>query len=136
GRDSNRRYLIRFWRDDLWRYDGQKYVKWPSSDTRARMFSFLENYFADKREGGKIPKAGIHLVNNVLYALSAIVHIESRVDAPVWIGADPSRKDKQYFAFTNGLLDVDELLKAPAGQAVRVYQHTPDWFSTICFEYT
>ncbi len=130
-----------YYREQPWRWRGNRWVAVPDAEMRAQMAHFakrqLDEDFAGNEAafilGGKppeVPQVTRDLVTNTLQALAGEVLLPQEVAQPVWLGEAPEHRN--VITLANGLLDVDALL---AGKGDVLHAHTPRWFSPVCLPY-
>lgn len=100
-----------------YRYEGTKYRKFDNLSVAVRQWL----------DAKRIPQNN-NKVGNVVPIIQAITSIDSTTKLPAWTGTG----SRQFIAFNNGLLDVDEYLKT--GEA-KLLPHSPQWISTVCLPF-
>lgn len=129
---------FRFWRDEWWRWDGQRYCRLGDNELRAEVTQTVRAEFerlaAQVRDKQDEDDEGIRhvtrsLVANVTQALEGLCLVPDSIDQPAWLG--PERVGP-FIAVANGLLDLERVLRADP-DALLV--HSAEWFSPICLDY-
>ncbi len=138
-RDQYGHHTLRHYRSQYWRWDGQRYQPEPADNMTAFLTEFARQHFVHTRALDRndcVPSVTTNLIANVHQALAALVKVDDKLDAPVWIGKE---KRGPFLAFTNGLVSLDSLLSssndAEPAQHPSVSRHSPEWFSPVCFDY-
>lgn len=136
---SSAGWSLKFWRDDWWVWDGQRYRVQPDEDLRSEITREIKREFdrwaaavakKSSEDDSRVAKVTTSLVSNVLQALKGLVLISADVEQPAWVGR--SRNRRPVLALSNGLVDLDRLL---AGERDVLRVHSPDWFSGVCLGY-
>jgi P4 family phage/plasmid primase-like protien len=133
--------LLRYYREQCWRWRRPRWQADPDAETRARLASFCAEQLARDNaevvagwtgEGPPpdVPKVTTAMVSNVLQALAGETLVPQDTPQPAWLGDGPP--DRNYLVMANGILDVDALL---AGGADVLVAHTPLWFSPVALPY-
>ena len=115
-------FLLRDHRGELYTWDGSSWPEVDRRDVRAAAYTFLEHAKYFHPEDGRKPFAPTRRkIDDVVDALRAVVILDSRVEAPIWItrtsNLPPAR---EMISMTNGLLHVPTR---------RLYPATPDCFN-------
>lgn len=133
-RDSQRRLTLRFWRDQWWWWNGQRYRIIDRQEVRAQLTLSIKTEYdrlASESAADESPrKVTSHLVTNVLQALTGEALLASDTEYSTWIGRE--QRQRRYLALSNGLLDLDALV---AGQTAETIPLTPEWFSPVYLPY-
>jgi putative DNA primase/helicase len=99
--------ILRSHRGDFYRWDGTRYLEIAHRDVRRGAYDYLEPAVYLHPEHGWLPFAPTQRkVADILDALQAVVFIESRPDAPLWIDHSKTPPAPETVAMTNGLLHV------------------------------
>jgi putative DNA primase/helicase len=99
--------ILRSHRGDFYRWDGARYRELDRRDVRRTAYDFLEPAVYLHPEQGWLPFAPTQRkIADVLDALHAVVFVESRPDAPLWIDGRDTPRAPEIVAMTNGLLHV------------------------------
>src|SRR5262249_15970971 len=107
-------------RGTFWLWNSSHYVQAPSEMIRKAAWTYLENAhrIADKRPIPFKPKSSI--ISDALDALSAVCHLDNRIEPPAWLdAADDWPAAGEMFPVANGLLHL------PSGE---LYPLTPNYF--------
>lgn len=112
---------LRWWRDELWRWDGKHYVKVSESELTAIVFTWLD----DRRTHTKPSHA-----KEVVKALEALCRVPFSVEQPAFIKGNRDINPHNIISVTNGLLDIGDI-----GGDLDLHDHTPVWFSPTSLPY-
>jgi putative DNA primase/helicase len=113
--------LLRSHRGDFFRWDGTRYSELDRRDVRRAAYEHLEHAVYLHPKDGWLPFAPTQRkTTDVLDALQAVVFIESRPDAPLWIDRRDQPPAAEIVAMTNGLLHVPTRI---------LHAHTTQYFN-------
>jgi putative DNA primase/helicase len=126
-RDGDGVLMVRWWRGAFLLWTGARWVEVADRAIKARIYAALEGAQYWKPTNGApelVPWAPTrHKIADVAEALSAIVHVSERTEAPAWIeGEDQGR----ILAVKNGLLDL---------RTRKLFPHTPRLFNLLALPY-
>ncbi len=126
-RDAEGVLTVRWWRGAFLLWTGERWVEIADRAIKARIYAALEGAQYWKPTTGApelTPWAPTrHKIADVAEALSAIVHVSERTEAPAWIkGEDQGRM----LAVRNGLLDL---------RTRKLFPHTPRLFNLLALPY-
>lgn len=128
GVDDQRRFTLRYWHGQFWRWNG-RYYRPIKDDLRAEVTEVTKREF-DRIAKKKSPlQVRTSLVANVIQALAGKTLVDEQRDQPCWLG-DPA-KGAEFISMANGLVSMEELMDARA----TVRPPTPEWFSTVSLPY-
>lgn len=145
---------IRHWQGEWYTYKGKRWEPRKQTYIRARIRGFIESRFrddceeltdwwknnvdkgkyesdeaAEKARPKKLAVTGT-LVGNVADAVQTLCILPDHIDMGCML---PDRTKRNFWAVSNGLLDLDKL----AVNAIEeVVPHTPNWFSDHCHDYS
>lgn len=147
GRDPEFGLVLRYWRQEWWRWTQNRYVKLDAETIRGELTATIKAEFdrlnleaqeaaEDGQEVKEAAKVTSGRVNNVLLALESLCVLGSDQveEMPAWLDGRGGTVSKGCIALRNGILDLDALL-AEKDQAEYLLPHTPAWFSSICLDY-
>ena len=113
--------ILRSHRGDFYRHDGTRYLEIDRRDVRKAAYEYLERaVYLHPKEGWLPFAATSRKIADLLDALHAVVGVESRPDAPLWIDRRETPPAPEIVAMTNGLLHVPTRVLHP---------HTPVFFN-------
>lgn len=142
-------HTLRYWRQEWWRYDGRRYVRFSVSELAAEVtaackaefdrinLAAIENPEAISADG-KLPEAlkvARGLVSNVIGALEGACIVADAIEQTTWIG-EPRAASSHCLSLSNGILDLDALLAGEDDPAKILLPHSPAWFSPISLSYS
>jgi putative DNA primase/helicase len=115
--------LPAYYRNQLYRYDGCRYVL--ESEIACKLRRFLQ--------AAKVPHNNM-LIGNIIPHIQALAYRDSSQFAamPFYVGSEPWPRPADVIGYRNGLLDVAAYMTA--GDA-SLRPHTAKWISTICLPY-
>jgi putative DNA primase/helicase len=103
--DSGGACTLRHWRGEFWEWRGPCWVEREQRASSAALYSWLEHaVWEDERGEQHEWSPNRRKVADVLDALAAVTHLDSRVPMPTWV--DGRDGDGVLVACTNGLLDL------------------------------
>lgn len=106
--------ILRSHRGDFHRWDGTRYLEIDRRDVRRAAYDYLEPAVYLHPKEGWLPFAPTQRkIADIVDALHAVVFIESRPDAPLWIDRRATPPAPQLIAMTNGLLHVPTRILHP-----------------------
>jgi P4 family phage/plasmid primase-like protien len=114
---------LRSYRDELWEWDGRRYLPLLGSDFNKRVLVWLDIV---------VDAATPRLAENVVRCIAARAVVNSLFEAPCWIGERGPEPQPDWIAVQNGIIDVREVL---AGGPAVVREHSPRWFSPVCLPF-
>jgi P4 family phage/plasmid primase-like protien len=118
-------YRLRYYQNDFYRYETDRYREIPRHEMRAHVIAYLQSR-EDLRS-----KVSKHKANEVLANLEGMTLIEGRTQLPAYLGNEV-RTENQIIAMKNGLFDLSLYL---AGEKSPLIPHTPDFFSLTCLPF-
>jgi putative DNA primase/helicase len=137
GRGAGDELVLRYWRDDFYKWDGDANVYRPIIEEELR--SGVYRYFGDgnwkyKKNGGKPErlKPSPNKVAEVVKAMAMEVQVIGVEEMPDWISGAHRPERMGVMAFRNGLLDVADF--EHKGE-VNLRPPTPGWFSRTVLPY-
>lgn len=116
--------ILRWWRGELWVWDGRCYKVIPDDEVQAHILLHL---------GNKVDKMSPQLAAGILACVKALVLIPNHCNQPLWL--DDSGKfvaGRHLISMSNGLLDVDALLR---GESDVLGPASSRWFSPVAVDY-
>jgi P4 family phage/plasmid primase-like protien len=134
--------ILRYWREEWYRWNESVYRVLPDADLRAELTQTAKaeldrvNIYAQTlAANGATPrptrKITRSLIGNVELNLTSLTLLPADVEPPAWCGSKGWQR-RNLIALTNGLLDLDALF---AGKSDVLLPHTPRWFSPVCLPY-
>ena len=122
--DKTGALVLRHWRGDWMRWDGQAWSEDEDSTVRSWLYHRLEHACYQEGTGDKAPlldwAPDRRKVGDLLETLAAQAHLPPKVQPPTWLSRDAMTTGT--LACTNGLLDIS------TGQ---LYPHTPFYFNQV-----
>ncbi len=116
---------LKFYREDWWTWNEQRYSEMPKADLEARIARFI----TDKPNCD----VTVNFVSSAVKTLTGQCLVPANVTLPVWTGKELEVTSAGHVvAFENGLLDFDALLR---GENVERKSHTPTFFTQIALPY-
>jgi len=117
--------VLRAYRGNIYRWTGQCWVLREDAWLTSVLYLFFENacYIGRSRSGKKrrFPFDPTKFkIGNVLGALTALLHLNGRIDPPIWLGDDPGPPPNELVPVANGLLHLPTR---------KLLEHTPRFFS-------
>ena len=145
-------WRLRYYRGQWWEYSAGRYLYLERADLRARVTRtvrrHLENlheklHAAGRKKNGSeeedeptVKQVTRSLIGNVIQALEGMCLVPSSVDMPVWLAKQKRPEERNLIAVTNGLVDVDRLLRGKRRVTRSILTpHSPQWFSPMCLPY-
>jgi len=106
--------VLRSHRGDFYRWDGTRYREIDRRDIRRAAYDYLEDAVYLHPEQGWLPFAATQRkVHDLIDALHAVIFVESRPDAPLWIDRRETPSAPGVVAMQNGLLHVPTRILHP-----------------------
>jgi len=113
----------RHWRDELYVWDGQRFIRISTNDFRKEVLVWLDE------NGTAKPKDA----RDVAECVAARLLIKAEREQPVWLGGKGGPPDPaDWISMGNGILDITKALRR-ATDALQ--PHTPLWFDTTTVPY-
>jgi P4 family phage/plasmid primase-like protien len=127
---------LHFWRGEWWYWDDGHYYALDEDDVTAKVAASIKREF-DRNPNARDQRGLVFhvtrgLVGNVVQALMSHTLIDAEIEQPAILGT--SETARSFFAFTNGIIDLDQLVEHP-DDPPRPLRHTPNWFSPVRFGY-
>lgn len=116
---------LKYYREDWWTWNEQRYSEIPKADLEARIARFIID-----RPNCDVTTT---FVSSAVKTLTGQCLIPANVTLPVWTGKELEVTSAGHvIAFENGLLDFDALLR---NENVELASHTPTFFTHIALPY-
>ena len=114
---------LRWWRDEFWHWDGQRYKQMSEMELESIILVLLE---------GRIEGLRPCHATEVMKCMRAKCRVPSDINPPAFVGGDKAIERYDIISFANGLADMTTLTSAAS-----LKPHTPEWFSmtTLPFDY-
>lgn len=116
---------LRYYKDDFYRYLGDRYARVPRTELRAEAMAFLQSHTSS----GMVATLGF--ANNVVGNLEGKTLVPETIPLSSFL-SDIIRSETRLVPMENGILDVDQYMAANGSPLL---PHTPDFFSTCCLPY-
>lgn len=143
---------IKYWREEFWTWKASRgcYRKIGIEEFRAKIAASVKAEFdrlnleaqeMARATGEKPPKAQkvqTGLITNVLNATKSLTLVPSSTELMSWIGDQAKRRSgRNYIAVTNGILDIDRLMRNEPGDGLSdvLLPLSPDWFASVRLPY-
>lgn len=140
------RATLRYWRDQwyTWKPDRGCYRLISENELKAHLTKSIKHEFdrinlaaqaeATKDEPKPSYKVTRSLLQNVIQATASITVVSDTVEPMTWLHADGRRERRNLIAMTNGLIDLDALMRDEPAEKV-IVPHSPEWFSMVRLPY-
>lgn len=137
---------IRFWRNEwyTWKPDRGCYRLISEDELKAHLTKSIKQEFdrinlaaqaeATKDEPKPSYKVTRSLIQNVMLATASMTVVSDTVEPMTWLYADGRRQRRNLIAMTNGLIDLDALMRDAPPEEV-IIPHSPEWFSMVRLPY-
>ncbi len=113
----------RHWRDELYVWDGQRFIRISTNDFRKEVLVWLDENATAKPKDAR----------DVAECIAARLLIKAEREQPVWLGGKGGPPDPaDWISMGNGILDITKASRR-ATDALR--PHTPLWFDTTTVPY-
>jgi putative DNA primase/helicase len=101
-------------RGAFYHWGSAAYIETADADLRAQLYDFLDHCITIDKDGEPQPvKPTTTMVNHVVDGLRAATHLESAIDAPVWLDQVPDIEPADLIPCANGLLHLPTLSLLP-----------------------
>ena len=140
---STRNGMLRYWRNEWYKYDGFCYRKIDETELKAKVGQAVREEFErvaaeqfrdwdGEGEAPTIKQVTQSLVSNVLFATSQMCILSGTVELNTWTDGENKDSDDRFVALKNGILNIDRLL---SGHPDHLLPHSPHWFSVTCLPF-
>lgn len=118
---------LQHWRETWMQWTGTHWTETGVSTIKSRLYLKLEDavYLAASKKGSEVKpwNPNISKIANLLDAISAVTHLDQRVEPGTWLGCDGEE----------GLISCRNVLVSPLSRVT--YSHTPAYFTTTSVPY-
>ena len=113
---------LKFWRDEFWAWDGERYQQIPEPELQSRLVRYLEP---------AVSHITRTVIGNVMTCLKATTLLSSQITMPAWLGSERPFPADEVLATASGLVHLPSIT---SGQ-LSLTPPTPQFFSANTLDY-
>jgi putative DNA primase/helicase len=145
---------IRFWRQQFWAWDGQRYVLIEAEQLKAELTRTIKSefdlawkrkkiayeewrkgpFYEESQDKGepKVQRVTTGIIANTFAAMKSMVVMPDHIEPMSWLLDGGGAERRPYIAMKNGILNLEAVMNLEADCLI---PHSPSWFSPICLPF-